>query len=228
MSVGSVGAGTPQYTIRQTGDRSAGAASGSPDPSQHAVSEYGDTVEISQEARDLLENPPPSEPRKPWSIMKYETPLVRDSEEEKKFRELMGRVKSQKSDLMSRIEDIFKKHGISQKDYGKVKIEVDGSGRMVVGGVEDSKTAKAIEKALNSDKGLGKELLQFQKDERELSRQMKEYSGCSLFELTMTQQGDVAKSIRDRVEEAMKDSPPRDEYYTNLGFLGERAVQCPH
>ncbi len=222
MSVGGVGAGAPQYTIRQTGDRSAGAASGSPDPSQHAVSEYGDSVEISQEARDLLDNPPPAEPRKPWSIMEYETPLVRGSEEEEKFRELMRSVKSQKSALMSRIEDIFKQHGISQKDYGKVKIEVDSSGRIVVGGVKDPKTAKAIEEALNSEKGLGGSLLQFRNDEKELSRQMRKYSGCSLYELTMTQQGDISKRIRDQVEEAAGDGPlPGDAYYTGLGFLGE-------
>lgn len=180
-----------------------------------------DSVEISQEARNLLENSSSSESWKPWSMMEYETPLVPGSKEEKEFRELMKNVKSQKSDIMSQVKDVFERHGISQKDYGKVKIEVDSSGKISVGGVKDAKAAKAIEKALNSDKTLGKKLLQFQHDEKELSKQIKEYSGCTLFELTMTQQGDINKRIRDRVEETTKDCPPLDEFYWNLGFLGE-------
>ena len=222
MSVGGVGSGTPQYTVQHAGGRGARAAGGTPDSPEQMATEYGDTVAISQEARALLENPPPSGPRKPWSLMEYETPLVRDSEEEREFRELMQRVKSQKSDLMSRMEDIFKRNGIAQKDYGKVKIEVDSSGKIVVGGVKDPKKARAIEKALNADATIGQSLLQFQNDEKELSRQIQAYSGCSLFELTMTQKGDINKRIRDHVEEAMKDGPlPGDDFYKNLGFLGE-------
>lgn len=209
-------------TIQHTSGKSARETTGtSASTQQKTTSTDGDSVEISQEARDLLENPPPSEPWKPWSIMEYETPLVRDSEEEKEFRELLKNVKSQKSDIMSQVNDIFKRHGISQADFGKVKIEVDSSGKIAVGGVRDPKAAKTIEKALNEDKSLGKKLLQFQRDEKELSKQIKEYSGCTLFELTMTQQGDINKRIRARVEEVMKDNPPLDSFYHNLSFLGE-------
>lgn len=190
-------------------------------PSGAATEESGDSVEISQEARELLEKSASSEAWRPWSMMEYETPLVGGSEEEKKFRELMKSVKSQKSDIMSQVKDIFARHGISRADYGKVKIEVDDSGKISVGGVRDAKTAKAIENALNADKTLGKKVLQFQRDEKELSKQIKEYSGCTLFELTMTQRGDVNARIRECVEGATKDDSPDDEFYWNLGFLGE-------
>lgn len=212
-----------QTTTHRVDQGTSGKAGAAAEQAGQAGGRTGDTVEISDEARSLLAGDAaaePAEPYKPWSFMEYETVLVRDSKEEKEFRDLMKSVKTQKSDLMTRINDVFKKAGISQKDLGKIKIEVDNSGKIVVGGISDAKTARAVEQALNQDKSLGKQLLQFQRDEKELSKQLKEYTGCSLFELTMTAKGDINKRIRGVVEEGME-MPPRDEFYYNLGFLGE-------
>lgn len=180
----------------------------------------GDTVEISEEARSLLEADKAGETWKPFTFMDPEAVLVAGSKEETEFRELLKSVKSQKSDIMSRIQDILKENNFSLGDLGKIKVEVKNNGKIVVGGLRDAKAAKAIEEALNRDKSLGKALKQFQHDEEELNKQIKKYTGCSLYELTMTAQGDINKRVRDTVESQMG-SPPRDEFYWGLYFLGE-------
>lgn len=183
------------------------------DPRASANDVEMDTVEISDQAREMLEY-------KPFSVMNPKKVLHPDSEEEKKFRELLKTAKTQKSDIMTQIEDALKAAGISTGETGPMKLEVDRSGKIVVGGMKDKKTAQAIEEALNKDKTLGKKIKEFQHNEKELSKQLVDYTGCSLYELTMTQQGDINKRVRAVVEEACGE-PPRDEYYWRLSFLGE-------
>lgn len=89
---------TTQHAVRETSRQTKTA-------SQTGKPESEDTVEISREARDLLDNQPASGPWKPWSVMEYETPLVSGSKEEKEFRELMKSVKSQKSEIMSQVTE---------------------------------------------------------------------------------------------------------------------------
>lgn len=179
-----------------------------------------DTVEISDEARQRLEAEKAAAENKPFSYMEYDKILVPDSKDEKKFKELMKSVKTQKSDIMSQIEDALRKSGISLANLGKIKLEVNSSGKIVAGGIDDKETIAAIEKALNQDKGLATRIQQFQRDEKELSKQIRDYTGCSLYELTMTARGDINKRVKERVE-SMPGEPPRDEWYWDLNFLGE-------
>lgn len=191
--------------------------SASADPAERSR----DTVEISDEAKQLLEAERTAAENKPFSYMEYEKVLVPDSKDEKKFKELVKSVKAQKNSIMSRIEDALRKNGVSPASLGKIKLEVDGSGKIVAGGIDNKEEAlAAIERALNQDKGLATSIKQFQRDEKELSKQIRDYTGCSLHELTMTAKGDINKRVRDRVE-SFPGEPPTDEWYWKLGFLGE-------
>ncbi|MCC8116669.1 MAG: hypothetical protein LIP18_05880, partial [Planctomycetes bacterium] len=70
-----------------------------------------------------------------------------------------------------------------------MKIEVASNGTIVVGGIKDKDLQKAVTKALNEDKSLAPKIREFQRNEQELSGLVKDYTGCSLYELTMTAKG---------------------------------------
>lgn len=171
----------------------------------------GDTVEISGEAKLMAE--------RQGSLMNPAKELLAGSEEHKAFIELKEKVKKGKSDVTSRIEAAAKKAGIRLADLGKAKIEVDSAGKVLVGGLSDKNAARQLEKALNDDKGLATAIKDYQENEREFSRQVKDYTGCSLYELTMTSRGDVNARIRSELEQDGKYQFDAD-YYLNLAFLG--------
>lgn len=180
-----------------------------------------DSVEISDTARALLEESKTIAAEKPWSYMEPKKVLVRDSKEEQEFNDLMKNVKSQKSDITSRINDLLKKKGLDITGQGNMKLEVGSDGKLVVGGLRDKELQKAVAAALNEDKSLAKNIKEYQTDEKKLSGLVRDYTGCSLYELTMTASGDINRRIRDHVDSLSGDNPPRDEFYHNLGFLGE-------
>lgn len=172
-----------------------------------------DAVEISAEARlKLVEE-------EAGSLMNPAKALKSGSDEHESFRDLMDKVKSQKGDITSRIEAALGKAGISLSALAKVKLEVDSSGKILAGGIEDKKTARAIEAALNREPSLATAIQEYQKDEKELSRQIKDYTGCTLYELTKTRQGNTSQRVREVVEEDGKYQFGAD-YYIGLGFLG--------
>ena len=217
--------GHTSYRVADTASHaSASAKEKEKETAASSASAAGDTVEISDEAKALLESAAdqPAGPKKPFTYMSPEKVLVSGSKEEQEFKDLLKKVRGQKSDIMSRLEDKLEKMGVSLAGRGKLKIEVDNSGKVVVGGLDDPKLAKKIQDELNKDKALAKDLKDYQQGERDLSRLVNDYTGCSLYELTMTQQGDVNERIRETVEAQFPpDQLPRDEFYWRLGFLGE-------
>ena len=208
-SVNSATQGVVQPNTRQTGASGYKAASAEDSPPS-----TGDSVEISAEARRLQEGE-----LELVSLMNPAKTMAVDSDEHKKFRALMDTVKRQKSGVMSRIESVLEKNGIDLAGLGKLKIEVDKSGRVVVGGIKNKNMAANIQKALNQEKGLAAEIAEYRKNEKELSRQVKDYTGCTLYQLTMTARGDVSEDIRSEVEQDGKYYMGAD-YYMKLGFLG--------
>ncbi|MCD7897567.1 MAG: hypothetical protein LUG50_12985 [Planctomycetaceae bacterium] len=128
-------------------------------------------MEISDSARILQEQAEP-----PATVMSPEKALVPDSKAEKAYRDLLKKVKGQKSDIMSQIIDTLKKKGISL-DGSKMKIEVASNGTIVVGGIKDKDLQKAVTKALNEDKSLAPKIREFQRNEQELSGLVKDYTG---------------------------------------------------
>lgn len=201
-------AGTSGYKPTAANAAAAGRAEAPP---------HGDSVEISAEARSLLKE---SEPEKDWvNVLQPAKKLLVGSEEYDKFRALMETVKEQKSGLLSRITAALGKKGIDPASLGKIKIEIDKSGKAMVGGIEDKALAAAVERALNDDPGLAAEIAGYQKNEKELSAQMTDYAGASLYELTMTARGDTSERVRKAAEQDGKyDLNP--DYYMTLGFLG--------
>lgn len=181
---------------------------------QPAPAETGDSVEVSEEAKRLAR-----EREDMSSLMQPAKTLRAGTEEYDAFRNLMDTVKSRKKDIASRIDALVKESGVAAPDRGKLKIEVDSSGKILVGGIADKAAIRALEAALNSDKSLGADIREYQQNERELSRRIKDYTGCTLYELTMTAAGDTNARIREHLEGDGKfvGSP---DYYMRLGFLG--------
>lgn len=179
-----------------------------------APTKDGDAVEISEEAKRLAkeadERPNLMEPAKTMRV---------GSEEYDAFRSLVDKVKTRKSDITSLIEAAIKESGVNLAGLGKPKIEVDASGKILVGGISDKRAARAIEQALNRDGSLGGKIREYQQNERELSKSVKDYTGCTLYELTMTSRGDINERIRKQVEGDGAYSLDPD-FYMRLGFLG--------
>lgn len=195
----------------------ASSAASSAQKTYEKNAEVVDTVEISEEAAALLD-----ERNNRFAPMNPKKALEKDSAAEKKFRELLQSVKSQKSGVMSEIENALKKAGISISGLGKLKLEVDSSGRIVAGGLRDKAANRAVEKALNDVGGLGAKIKQYQADEKNLSKEIKDYTGCSLYELTMTSQGNINRRIRDTMDPEGENNLG-DDYYWNLAFMGDTA-----
>ena len=181
---------------------------------QESVRANGDTVEISAEAKKKLQAE--EECR---SLMNPEKKLREGTDAYDQFMELMKKVRSQKSDVAAGIEKALEKAGLDSSKLGKMKLEVDASGKVVVGGLEDKRMARAVEKALNADKAVGEGIREYQQNEKELSKQVKDYTGCSLYELTMTRRGDISERIQEEIEQDGKYQFDVD-YYMRLGFLG--------
>lgn len=175
----------------------------------------GDSVEISAEARQKAEADNDT-----GSLMQPAKTMTVGSGEYRRFRELMDKVKGLKSSLSSEIRDIVAKSGIDLSGKGAMKLEVDSKGNVLVGGIEDKSTARALEKALNKDRSLGKRIREYQESERELSGQISEYTGCSLYELTSASQGNISQRISGEIEQGGKYEMGAD-YYMRLGFLGD-------
>lgn len=205
----------PPFSARRSGESgNAAAAAGSVDGRGGAGYEIVDTVEISDEARGLsLKTGEEQSP--PVNILNPAKRLQPGSEEHDAFKELMQKVKNQKSDVLSRIRSTLEKSGIKLSDLGKIKLEVDSGGKIVVGGVKDKKMAERIEKALNDEAGLASAVAEYRKNEKEFSRQVKDYTGATLYELGMAARGQVNSRIEEK-----GGYTGNMEAYTQLAFLG--------
>lgn len=211
----------PHSAATRTSPHRAGAAADSSAQSA-AAGTTGDTVEISEEARELQSVKVMSQGTAGTEGMagadaakvKVKAPAPGTGEHDK-FRKLMDTVRLQKSDVLSRIRSVLDDNGIKLSGLGKIKLEVDSGGRIVVGGVKDKELAKKLEKALNDDPGLAAAVSEYRKNEKEFSRQVKEYTGYTLYDLGMATRGQPNSRIKadDRYNPDMRS-------YTNLNFLG--------
>lgn len=177
---------------------------------------FPDSVEISAAARQMAG----LDETQTGSMLSSEKKLAIGSKDHEAFQDLMDKVKRSKSELTSRIKSVLDSKSISLVDRDALKIEVGKNGKIVVGGISDAQTARRVEKALNGENGLADAILAYQKDEKQLSAQTKEYTGCSLYELTSTTMGKVNERIRSEVESSVN-SKLNTEFYTNFGFLGD-------
>lgn len=177
---------------------------------------FPDSVEISAAARQMAG----LDETQTGSMLQSEKNLAIGSKEHEAFQNLMDKVKRNKSELTSRIKSVLDSKNISLADRDAMKIEVGKHGKIVVGGISDAQTARRMEKALNGENGLADAILAYQKDEKELSARTKEYTGCSLYELTSTTMGKVNERIRSEVESSVN-SKLNADFYTNFGFLGD-------
>lgn len=208
---------TASFTpARRAGE--AGNAAGAAAPvADNGLGTIVDTVEISEEARQLSLQAGNQE-LPPVGILDPAKRMELGSEEHKKFTEFMAKVKGQKSSVMSGIQSVLEKNGIRLSGLGKLKLEVDSGGRIVVGGIKDKDMAKRIEKALNNEPGLAASVAEYQKNEKEFSRQVKDYTGATLHELGMAARGQV----NSRIEE--KGGYEDTRAYERLAFIGSAAL----
>ncbi len=177
---------------------------------------FPDSVEISAAARQMAG----LDETQTGSMLQSGKTLALGSKEHEAFQNLMDKVKRSKSEITTRIKSVLDGKNIGLADKDKLKIEVGKNGKIVVGGGADAQTARRMEKALNAENGLADAILAYQKDEKQLSAQTMDYTGCSLYELTSTTMGKVNERIRGEVESTVK-SKLNTDFYTNFGFLGD-------
>ena len=84
--------------------------------------------------------------------------------------------------IYDRIAALMAKGGFARGLNDQVKVEIDANGKAIVGGITDAKAARALEKAINSDKKLLNDIVEYQKEEKLLSGEMREVTGMSLKE----------------------------------------------
>ena len=134
-----------------------------------------DIVEISDEAREAsrlhLAAGGNSEDRLSLPYTKEDVASLKDRFS--KFHDTERSIHDRLTSLMSKLK---LKPGMSNN----LKIEIDSNGRAIVGGIDDVKTARALEEAINSDKKLLKDIVAHQKEEERLSLDMREVTGTSL------------------------------------------------
>lgn len=192
------------YTTQQTSQTTAKKRDIQDQEPEHLVTaaEMQDTVEISDTARKMLHA--------------SKEVMAPGSAELQEFKDLMSRVKTQKTDIMSDVKAALEKAGV-KVDMGKLKIEVDSAGKIIVGGLKDKKALRAVERELNAHEGLGKRIKEYQRDEQKLSEQVKEYTGFSLYELSQASKGDPNQRTRDLTSPDNQEN--EEEYYARLGFI---------
>ena len=111
------------------------------------------------------------------------------------IKEAFRSLKQARDGIDKDIDGILKKSGIKLAANDKLKIEFDGNGKVIVGGVSDAETAKAIEKALNGDKDFVEKFRVYRNQEQSVSSDLKETTGMSLEDyrnrLSTVQNGDL-------------------------------------
>lgn len=146
-----------------------------------AAAQGKDTVEISDLARAMasgmsIDLAAMSEEDKKVTVIRKEFDTEQLAALKKKFSSL----KTDKADIDSHIRAVLKAKGIKYGTGDKMKIEIDDEGKAVVGGIKDAKTARAIEEAINNEKGLAEKIDKYQSAEREVSRDLKKATGQNL------------------------------------------------
>ena len=172
--------------------------------SVHISLEARARMKAAAEASALLDNPLASlkESRKAEALSKYTAEDLAPLK--KRFAALIDLERG----IHGRLDSLMDKKGISLGPHDQIKIEIDSQGRAIVGGVRDVSTARAIEKAINSDKKFLKEIVDFQKEEKALSNDLREATGVSL------------KEFGARID-AVQRAP---EGFTPVGYTREEAV----
>ncbi len=151
---------TPVYTWRRYQDQ---------DDSQNRTdrrtgsNDVIDTVELSPEALRILEQSLETTGHK---NLDGTVPIPDDKAEAKaksveELKEAIRQAMSAKKGVESKINDILKKNGI-QVDLKDLDIGVSSDNRIAIAGIDDKELAKKIEKALNEDKDLAREIKDYQ------------------------------------------------------------------
>lgn len=174
-----VGASTSSVYANYIASSTQDSASQSPSAagSSAATSFLGDSVEISDAARNLLA----AEKGEVKDIAKK--PSI-SSERVDEIREKMQAVLSKKKRLDSKLKNVLSSMRIDENLQKDLKIEVDSKGKVVVGGIEDTALARKIEKELNKDKDFANEFKSYAKIEQDLSVELRKETGMSLKDFT--------------------------------------------
>lgn len=128
---------------------------------------------------------------------------------------------SEKKNIKSIINSAAKKAGISSGDLGKLKIEVDSSGKVLVGGLDDTALTEKLQNALNEESGFGLRLKEYQNSEEKL------YSDVvhkKIFAAGGQSPGSTANSEIDVVGMDLLEQMVKEEGIDNLDGLGPNVL----
>lgn len=152
-----------------------------------------DTVEISGEAREALETlrihitteedveRMNRETKASWKERARDAASF-TAEELAPLKARFSKLLDREQGIHARIASLMSKPGTRRGALDQLKIEIDANGRAIVGGISDVKAARALEKAVNSDKKLLSDIVEYQDEEKRLSDDMRAVTGTSLKE----------------------------------------------
>jgi hypothetical protein len=171
-----------------------------------------DTVEISSEAREASRmhitaqeelDTMNQEFRANWKTRAKETaPFTAEdlAPLKARFTKLLGAERN----IYGRIASLMSKPGTQRGALDQLKVEIDSAGKAIVGGITDVKAARALEKAINSDKKLLNDIIAYQEEEKLLSDDMQKVTGTSL------------KAYADRIDAAQRNDAKGAKIFFNL------------
>ncbi|MCD7897164.1 MAG: hypothetical protein LUG50_10915 [Planctomycetaceae bacterium] len=120
-----------------------------------------------------VELAPMEEEPKPFNARNDRTP-EEFAQVKKDFKEKLGALVDAKNDLDSHVQAVMRKAGINLSSADGLRLEVGSDGTIYAGGIKDPKKRKAVEAALNKEKGLAKKIQEHAKDMRSLNATLRE------------------------------------------------------
>lgn len=186
MGIDGISAGVqPDYSARTSSSHSSTASQQNNAETAATGGREKDSVTISQQARDLLAQSreveiPENQFLSPEELIAQKKENLYKKEDLNEVREKFRELMKNKEKIYSDIDKIVKDQGVKLAKNDTLRIEVGSKGEVLVGGIADAKTAKAIEKALNEDKDLVKRIRTNRNAEINISGELEEITGMSL------------------------------------------------
>lgn len=188
MGIDGISTATVNYDPRVNAQRSSNASEKAGSGGTTNTERYEkDSVEISQQARDMLrESAQTNNETSSMTTAADENKAVQKSarsytkEDLQDVKARLQELTKQKNKIYNNVNSVLEKKGIKLTKNDKLKLEIGSKGEILVGGVADAETAKAIEKALNEDKDLAKQIKKNRNEELSISGELEDITGMSL------------------------------------------------
>jgi len=142
-----------------------------------------DTCELSspqQTKGDMLVGSTPD----PESLQHRKSMINYTADDLTELKDRFAELTNQRDGITAKLQKLTKSLGIHVGFTDRLKVEIGSNGKAIVGGISDAKKAKELENAINKDGAFLKEIQSFQKEEADISTELRSLTGKSLKDFT--------------------------------------------